>query len=190
MKILKNTTTRENKEEISSKNDGNSEYPVSKKLTTEERRRQIFNKANRRMLNTISTDIPKTGSENSEPLQQSEKPPIPEGITLGQLIPRKSNILKNSVKPQKTAAFVTIVPFLKKNQDGVKIQVPETMDQLLEKGGNRLGLNSGKNTTLAVKVRMMATKKEVLDISELQDGDVIYLMTPTDEKRVKPYLNQ
>jgi len=73
--------------------------------------------------------------------------------------------------------WITIKKFsLEKKKGGIRIQLPNDMSTLLEKGGEALGLR-------AVKVRDSEEWSEIVDVKSINDRDVIYLTTLADEQK-------
>ena len=59
---------------------------------------------------------------------------------------------------------------------GVKVQVPDTLEELLILGGEKLGIQ-------AVALREIKTEAKIDDIKALKNDDVVYLMTQADEEK-------
>jgi len=96
-------------------------------------------------------------------------------------VPR-TNVRKNNhyTPAHPHRGFVTLLKYPLKH-GGIKIEIPETIETLLTRGGNRLGLTGARQPTRVRDTNL----GEINDVGMLTDGDLIYLMTNLDEKRMR-----
>jgi len=57
---------------------------------------------------------------------------------------------------------------------GVKVQIPPSIEKLLQIGGEKLGINP-------IKIREVKSEAEIDDIRALKEDDIVWLMTSEDE---------
>lgn len=96
-------------------------------------------------------------------------PPIAKGHTRG----GSDKIGMSTPASASDAPWIVVRKFEKRG--GFKIQVPDTLSDLLAIGGEKLGI-------IAVAMREITTEAKIDDINALKNDDVVFLMTAEEEK--------
>jgi hypothetical protein len=73
-----------------------------------------------------------------------------------------------------------VIRKLGQERGGEKIELPKTLQELLDTGGPLLRFKRGLK---AIKVREHGTFANVPKVEAIQDGEVVYLTTEEDEKQ-------